>query len=57
MLGVGAVLGMFFGIRYGKSHKFMPAGLMTILRYREPSVRANVSGFAVVKYAKELGLF
>ncbi len=30
-IGIGLLLAVFFGIRYGRTRKFMPAGLMTVL--------------------------
>ncbi len=30
-IGIGVLLGVFFGIRYARTRKLMPAGLMTVL--------------------------
>ena len=30
-IGIGLLLGVFFGLRYARTRKLMPAGLMTVL--------------------------
>jgi uncharacterized membrane protein (UPF0136 family) len=58
LLGVGLFLGVFFGVRFVKSAKVMPAGVMTGIRYYSIYVTmVEVSAVAVVKYARELGAF
>jgi hypothetical protein len=55
MLAVGVILGVFFGRKFLMGFKIMPAGLMTALRYVVFGV-VNGSGFAIYKYAMELGV-
>jgi uncharacterized membrane protein (UPF0136 family) len=58
MFGVGVFLGLFFGIRFVRSFKFMPGGVMTALRYQVPvQIVVNGSAYAIYKYGRELGLF
>jgi uncharacterized membrane protein (UPF0136 family) len=55
MLAVGVILGVFFGRKFLMGFKIMPAGLMTALRYVAFG-DVNDSGFAIYKYAMELGV-
>ena len=58
MFGVGVFLGLFFGIRFFRSFKVMPGGIMTVLRYQVPvQIVVNGSGYAIYKYGRELGFF
>jgi hypothetical protein len=58
MFGVGVLLGLFFGVRFFKSFKIMPGGVMTVLRYEiRGSDVVNGSGYAIYKYGRELGFF
>jgi hypothetical protein len=58
MFGVGVFLGLFFGIRFFRSFKVMPGGIMTALRYQfSVQIVVDGSGYAIYKYGRELGFF
>ena len=58
MFGVGVFLGLFFGIRFFRSFKVMPGGVMTVLRYQFPfQLSLMVVGMQFTSMEGSLGSF